>query len=551
MSPVTAVSELNVSRHLRERALERPEQLAVQGPDGRALSFGQLEERCNAIARGLVDLGLRRGDRTCLFVRPSPELIAITHALFRIGAVPVLIDPGMGRRNLLASVERVRPRALIGLPAIHVARLLFPRAFRSVEIAVNVGKRAVFGGSSLASLASPKRRARTSTRPFEIAGTGPDDEAAILFTSGSTGPPKGVLYTHGNFVAQLDALRELYDLRRGEVDAACFPLFALFDNALGMSSVFPDLDPSRPGSCDPARVFGDIERCGATFSFGSPAIWRRLLAWMRPRGERFRLLERITIAGAPVPPSLVEGLRSVMVPGGEVHTPYGATEALPVSSLSGAELAGDVRARVEGGEGTCVGRPAPGIEIRLIRIADEPLERWSDDLEVARGEPGEVCVRGAVVTREYEHEPLYTASAKIPDGAGFWHRMGDVGHFDADGRLWLRGRKSHRLETRRGLLMPVPLENVFNTVAGVRRSALVGVGQRGVERPFLVVEPERGVRRAELEPRLRAKRDGLPPRAGAACVEGFLFKRDFPVDVRHNAKIHRQELKRWAQRRLA
>ena len=149
MSSVAAASGLNVSRQLRERAAEQPERLAVQGPDGRALGFGELEERCDAYARGLVDVGLRPGDRTCLFVRPSPELIAITHALFRIGAVPVLIDPGMGRRNLLGSVERLRPRGFIGIPAAHVARHLFPRAFRSIEVAVNVGKRAVFGGTSL------------------------------------------------------------------------------------------------------------------------------------------------------------------------------------------------------------------------------------------------------------------------------------------------------------------------------------------------------------------------------------------------------------------
>ena len=529
---------LNLSHHLTARADEYPDRCAVRTFDGRALTFAALEARCNAISRGLAELGLARGDRACLFVRPGPELIAITHALFRSGIVPVLIDPGMGRKNLLACVERIAPRAFLGIPKAHLARVLYPRAFRAVEIAVTVGRRLGWSGVTLAEIEG------VGGRDWQPAVTHADDEAAIVFTSGSTGPPKGVATTYGMFEGQLRALTKLYGLGPGGVNVACFPLFALYDNALGMTSVFPDLDPTRPGTCDPAKVYAALEEHGATFTFGSPAIWRRVLPWMQAHEKRLSTLRSLTIAGAPVPPRLVLGLRELLPPGGDVFTPYGATESLPVTSVSGAELAEGLAERTEAGEGSCVGRAAPGIELRLIRITDDAIDEWGDALLSAPGERGEIVVRGPVVTREYRHDEAATRLAKIRDGATIWHRMGDVGRLDDEGRLWFHGRKSHRLETEQGVVMPVPLENVFNTCRGVRRTALVGVGAKGRQRPYLVVEMDKGASRAEVRDELtqRAREHDAEP-----ALAGVLFHRAFPVDVRHNAKIKRGELARWAE----
>ncbi len=557
-------SSRNVSLRLSHWAREAPSRLAVQSIGDGALTYEALELKVDALAHGLTDLGLARGDRASIFVKPGAELVALVHACFRTGVVPVLIDPGMGRRELLGCIERMAPRALIGVPKAHVARLLFPRAFRSVEINVTVGKRLAQrwtrSGSSLADLEQTGAQ-RGSFCPRSIA---PDEEAAILFTSGSTGPPKGVIYTHANLAAQLDSLAKLYTLEPGEVDCACFPLFALFDHALGMTSLFPRIDPTRPGHSDPAQVFAAIEQNRATFTFGSPAIWRRVVPWMRERKLSFTSLRRVTIAGAPVPPRLVLGVRRLLPGGGEVHTPYGATEALPVSNVTGAEIA-ELRSRIEGGEGTCVGLPVDGIEIALVRVTDEPLAAFSEELRVSPGKPGEICVRGSQVTREYKFDDLATRLAKIrgaprppsisaestsaspipAHGERFWHRMGDVGRFDADGRLWLLGRKSERIETSAGTLFPVPLENVYDTVRGVRRSALIGLGPRGSERVALVIEPERGADRQILERILKSHRRDL---VDTARVERILFHPAFPVDVRHNAKILRPRLGIWARK---
>jgi acyl-CoA synthetase (AMP-forming)/AMP-acid ligase II len=537
------VSSANVSLELRRHAHDSPERLAVRtfARPERTLSFGELERRVDACAHVLHGLGLARGERAALFVPPGPDFVALFHALLRLGALPVLIDSGMGRRALFDCLARSRASALIGVSRVHLARQLFPRAFASIGLSLAVGRGPTFGAHSLERLI-----ARAPTRPFEPVEPRARDPAAVLFTSGSTGPAKGAVHTHTNLAAELAALRTHYGLGPGEVDCACFPLFALFDNALGLTSVFPALDPARPARCDPAEIVRAIEDGGATFTFGSPAIWRRVVPWMQARGQRFTRLRRATLAGAPVPPALVLALRALLAEGGEVHTPYGATEALPLTDASGAELA-ELRAAIEGGAGSSVGRALAGVELALIRVSDAPIARWSDELRVAPGEPGEVCARGAVVTQRYLDDERADALAKIPDARGTWHRTGDVGRLDAAGRLWFLGRKAHRLETAQGTLWPVPLENAFDATPGVARTALVGVGPRGAERPVLVLERAGARERVHvLVPRLRQRATEL---AAPPLAEVLVHPR-FPVDVRHNAKIRREELKRWAEERV-
>jgi len=542
---------VNIARFLPERAAAMPDAPAVRVLRGRRearVSYRELEERSNRIASGLARIGVRRGDRVSVFVPPSVEWVALTYALFKLGAVPVLADPGMGRERLLACLETVAPRVFVAVPRAQVARLRYAKRLRSVELSVTVGPRLCFGPHTL------KRVEALGEPACEPAETRAEDPAAILFTSGSTGPPKGVEYTHGMFAAQVRALGDLYGFEVGEVDLCCFPLFALFDVAFGMTSVFPELDVSRPGECDPRLVFEAARRSGATTTFGSPAIWRRVVPWCTANGYKLEGLRRVLVAGAPVPADLIREFHAVLPITGDVFTPYGATEALPVTSIAGREVVPALVERIVAGAGTCVGRPAPHIELRLIRITDETIEHWSDDLVVPLGQLGEVAVRGPVVTERYVGDPVATARAKIADPrGGFWHRMGDVARQDAEGALWFCGRKAHRLETLRGLRMPVPTENAFNTHPRVARTALVGVGRRGEEVPVLVVEPKPG----EL-PRNEVMTEGFVMQlksigrksAITSDVEVFLFHPRFPVDVRHNAKIDREELKAWAEAQL-
>ncbi len=539
----------NIAERLPRSAAARPAALAVVHERGKAverITYAELEGRVNALARGLASHGVRSGDRACLFVRPGIDLIAYTYALFRLGAVPVLADPGMGRKRLLAAVASMAPRVFIGIPLAHAVRRLFPAAFRTVEVFVNVGRG--LGG------VQHRKLLRASDAPFEAAPTRASDPAAVLFTSGSTGPPKGVLYTHGMFGAQVEALRALYDFQPGEVDLACFPLFALFDTALGMTSVFPDMDVARPATCDPVRIVHAAEAHGATTSFGSPAIWRRVIPYCREHALKLNGLRRILMAGAPVPAALLRECHAVLGLHADVHTPYGATEALPVSSIAGRDVVPALESAILNGAGTCVGHVAPGIDLRLITITDEPIERFDTSLEVALGQMGEVTVRGPVVTELYAEASEHTRRAKIQHTDGtVWHRMGDIGRFDGEGRLWFLGRKAHRLETERGIRMPVPVENVFNQHPRVARTALVGLGPRGKQTPLLVVEPKPGELprgRAMTEAFIMQLRDIGRRTPRTADIEHFLFHPSFPVDPRHNAKIHNEELARWAAQQL-
>lgn len=552
---VSALANANVARHLPQMAKRVPRLPGIVVPhydrtgrfvSAETLTFSELEAYSNRVANGLIAAGVERGLRTLLMVKPGKEFVAITFALLKIGAVPVLIDPGMGVGRLLDCVRDVRVEALIGIPQAQVVRMLRAAPFRDVRAIVTAGSRFGWGGFSL------DRLLAGASADFEPAPVGADESAAILFTSGSTGPAKGVVYTHGMFGAQVDAIQRLYDIRPGEIDLPALPVFVLFSTAMGMSAVIPQMNASKPSTVDPAIFADTIRRFRVTNTFGSPAIWKKVSAYCESSGERLPSIKRILIAGAPVPPSVIARLRTAIDPAADVHTPYGATESLPVSSISGSEILDFAAERTRRGGGTCVGRPVPEVELRIIRISDEPIDAWSDDLLVADGEFGELVVAGEMVTREYFGKPEATRDAKIHEGDRIWHRIGDIGYRDENGRIWFCGRKSHRVRTSSGEMYTVCCEAIFNEHPRVARSALVGAGEPGHQKPVLVAELDSGKlpRRREAD-RLRDElRQMGSGHEHTRAIETFLFRKALPVDVRHNAKIHREEIAAWAARRL-
>ncbi len=542
---------VNVAAHLPRMALLQPDRPAVicQHCDGSGdtpryeqLTFAGLNARTDRVAHALAKLGLGRGTRTVLMVKPSPAFFALTFALFKIGAVPILVDPGLGIRNLGACLNESQPEAFIGIPKAHVARILFGWGRRTLRTLVTVGRKFGWGGTTLGRLESA-----APPDPFPMAETRPDEHAAILFTSGSTGPPKGAQYTHGIFSTQVEVLRTVYGIEPGECDLATFPLFALFGPALGMTAIVPDMDASRPGSADPRRLVRAIDDWKATNLFGSPALIDRLGRHCEKLGRTLPTLKRALSAGAPVSAPVLERLARCLSPGAQVFTPYGATEALPVCSMGSDEILGETRVATERGEGVCVGRPVGGVRLAIIRISDEGIPAWGEDLRVPEGEIGEIAVKGPIVTHAYFNRPEATALAKIPDPTGgFWHRMGDLGHCDAKGRVWFCGRKSHRVRTGAGTLYTIPVEAVFNIHPAVRRTALVGVGRPGEQVPVLCVElnaESRKADRAKVVEELRAIGSRFDHTRG---IQSFLFHPSFPVDIRHNAKIFREKLAVWA-----
>lgn len=545
----------NIASHLSVMAERQPDVAAVIEPsrdrEGQLrytqLSFRELEDLSNELARGFQSIGIGPGVRTALMVPPCLQFFAVTFALFKVGAVPVLIDPGIGLKNFGRCLAEAEPKAFIGISKAHAARVVLGWSRRIISIPVTVGKRWFWGGHTLESVRRLGRQRAASEAT--LSSGNPEETAALLFTSGSTGAPKGVVYTHAMFSAQVEQVRRLYSIQPGEIDLPTFPLFALFGPALGMTEVLPEMDFTRPAQADPEKISAVIHRFQITNMFGSPALINRLGRYGEEHAVTFPSLRRAISAGAPVPAKVLGRFAGLLPKGAQVFTPYGATECLPVASIGSDEILGETRRLTELGKGVCVGRPVDGLRLKIVRITDEPIAVWEDSLEVPQGTIGEIAVSATQASAAYFNRADATALAKIAtaDG-GFLHRMGDVGYLDEHGRIWFCGRKSHRVVTRQETLFTIPCEAIFNTHPSVYRSALVGVPRAGDVEPVLCVELEAT---AAAQPKARLVDELLTLGARhphTRLIRRVLFHPAFPVDIRHNAKIFREKLAVWAGR---
>jgi olefin beta-lactone synthetase len=538
-------------------------------------TFGELDADSLALARGLVDMGVLPGQRLVLLVKPGIAFVKLVFALLRTGAVTVLVDPGMGRKHLVNCLAAAEPDGFIAISPAQAVRMALRRRFPKARLNVTVGRRWFWGGVTYRQLLARGRRSHA-----ELPETNADDAAAIIFTSGSTGPPKGVLYTQQMFDTQAAEIERQYGITPGGADLACFALFGLFNSAMGVTTVFPRMNFSRPASADPKRLLAAANDWQVSQAFASPAVWERLSRHCQATGERIPTLRKVFSCGAPVPASVLERTLAMVHSEAEMHTPYGATESLPVATIEAREVLGETAERTKQGAGVCVGRKFDTIDWRIIRISDGPIASIDDAEELPLGEVGELIVRGPQVSPAYvislqppapsggrvasssnsdpnvaeNHPPaepgaaIHNALSKIRDGDTVWHRIGDVGYLDDQGRFWYCGRKSHRIETDASTLYTECCEAVFNVHPDIHRTALVGVGPRGGQTPVIVYEPlTANVDHAAVSRQLRE----IAERFSHTCeIRHFVRFSPFLVDVRHNAKINREQLAVIAEQTL-
>lgn len=557
--PDTEAGSGNIAARLRQVAERQPGQLSMARPLGRyapgrqreydTMTFADLELQTSSIAAGLQQMGVQPGQRIVMLVRFGVDFIALVFALLKAGAVVVLIDPGMGRRHLVRCLEETNPDGFVAIPAAQVVRMALRHRFPNARLNVTVGRR--FGFLPKPTL---EQLAGTPSALYEPPPITLDSHAAIIFTTGSTGPPKGVLYTHRTFNSQVDQLISHYGIAPGGKDLSGFPLFGLFNAVMGTTTVIPDMDPTRPADVDPPRLLDAIDQWQINQAFGSPALWTAVGRHAQEVGRCVPSLNRVFSAGAPVPPEVLKCMRGAMAVDGQMFTPYGATEALPVASIESREVLGETAEMTRRGAGTCVGRSFAGIEWMVIDIQDGPLASMDQVLELPTGSIGELMVTGDVVTGQYVTRRDQNALHKVQDGQRVWHRMGDVGYLDDQGRFWCCGRKTHRVRMSGKVLFTETCEAIFNTHDHVHRSALVGIGPSGEQTPVVVVEP--WPEHAPTDPlaaeRLIAQlRELAKSHSTTESIERILiYPKILPTDIRHNSKIFREKLAPWAARQL-
>ncbi len=509
-------------------------------PQYDVIDFAALTYRISAYEHGLAAAGLQAGDRVIMLVTPGADFLALSYAVMGRGGVPVFIDPGMGIDAVVACIHEAQPSGFIGVPKAHLLRLKASNLFSSLRFCIVVGRLPVFGATRLSDQLKPG-----VSLPVPIPRQA-EDAALVAFTSGATGRPKGVIFTNRTLTKQLAVFRDNFGFRSGEQDLSLLPIFSLYTSALGVGSIFPPLDPSRPLSLVPKQIIRVMHDLGNQTSFGSPTLWAKLARYCQQTGTLLPQLRRVFVAGTSVSPETLDLLKAVC-PQAESFTPYGATEALPVTLAAAADLRKyPMVSALSGEQGTPVGRAIECVQLRVVQILAGP----TDVLLVDCPERviGEILVSGETVSLEYLSRPEATTASKVCEGGRVWHRMGDMGYLDGNGQLYFCGRRVHIVVASERIFHSVPVENVFNRHPEVSRTALIGVD--GL--PAVVVEP----RSRLLDLAARRRLAGELRTLGAADlvtspIKRFYFHPSFPVDARHNAKIFRDKLSVWAATQMA
>jgi len=533
---------LNISEYVFGFAEKSPDKLLLLQPE--KITYGEFCHVLDAYAIGFLKAGISRGTKTIVLIPPGIDLFATFFALLRIGSVPVLIDPGMGIKAMVKALSNANAQAFIGIPASLFLKYIFPIKFKSVSIWISSGRNFIPKGKKLS------RFELQQNEKYEVAKMNREDDAAIFFTSGSTGPAKAVVYKHYMLIAQLNHLKEHFSYHPREIDFCTFPLIGLFSMCLGLSVVLANMDMTHPARLKPGNLLQAINRFDCTYMFCSPMVLKKLAEFGNRNKIQVPTLKKIMSAGAPVTPEVLKGFSNLIADEAEIHTPYGATEALPVTDVHHKELIEVYEHSNCYANGICVGYPLKNIDLRIIKISDAVIQKWEKAEECKIDEVGEIVVRGENVSQSYFENKTANKFSKIKDSNSsvLWHRMGDVGRIDNQGRVWFYGRKSQRVEAAGKTLFTIPTEAVFNQHKDVERSALLGLHKNGKTLPVVCIQLKKG--RKRTSDKIRQLQALAAENESTAGISEFFFYKRFPVDPRHNAKIYREKLVQWTQKKI-
>ena len=473
---------MNLVEAFLGHAESRPGALALITPTGRTISYGDMARVSAARARAFANAGIGQGDVVLIARGVSPDLYAALLAVFRLGAVAMFPEPARGLKGLRQAIAAARPKAMVAGGVVRALRPFTPMHALPVL---------------------PEPQPDGDLGP--LAPVGEDAPALITFTSGSTGTPKGIVRMVGFLRLQHEMIEALRRTQPGDVDLISLPVFILSNLAAGAVSVIPAGDLRRPGSLDGAALRRQIARHRVRRVLAPPSVCARLVDTDTPLPD----LEAVFTGGGPVFPNLLRALTAA-APNAAIHAVYGSTEAEPIAHLDVRDINDGDWAAMASGAGLLAG--APVVDIRA--------EIHDDEIQVA----------GPHVNAGYL-DPRDDASTKVRRDGVLWHRTGDAGRLDAQGRLWLLGRR----EAAHGGLFPFAVETAALSWQGVRQAALLG----GEDGAVLFIAGS-GLDVADLRRRAAAVGDMQVSVLPAV-----------PLDRRHNAKTDYAALRALARRRRA
>jgi olefin beta-lactone synthetase len=499
--------------------------------------------------RGLTNLNLSSGDKVLFLMPAGSDFLQLVYAVMSCGATPLFVDPGVGRKNLITCIKDAKPDAFITIARGQVLRMIAKEAFVNCKFQITVGS--ISSIISYIPFLGKKFLGQGIVKPFsflkkfasqDIDLIPNNGNALVAFTSGATGVPKGVIYTNDSMRAFLNILHDRLAYRSGAKDMPLLPIFSVFNPAQGVTTVFPPIDAAKPISMDTEKVVNVINEQQVKSCFGSPTLWQIIADYCIQSKKQLSSLNRVLIAGTEVNDSVLNSLERV-VSLENVFTPYGSTECLPVTLLSGSERRKVNLQRSHTEElGTLVGKPILECKLIVAKVTGNNFDPCNSF------EIGEILVCGKHVSPKYLDRAQATKEAKLfcEDGT-FWHRMGDVGYLDEEGRLYYCGRKSHVVHTTDRNYYPVPVEMIVNQHAMVKRSALVALPTPA--EVGLVVEPYPQYfpkKNEDTETFIKELRELCKSSPISETITTFFFHPSLPVDGRHNAKIFRDKLSDWA-----
>jgi acyl-CoA synthetase (AMP-forming)/AMP-acid ligase II len=468
---------MNLLAPFLERAEAWSGRAAIREASGREASFGELARRSAALAKAWRHAGLASGDSVLVAMPLGIDLYAAIAGLWRLGAVIVFPEPALGLAGLRHAAAATRPQAYLSAGWYRLLRWALPE-LRGIPL--HLGLAEASGGEPCAAV-------------------GEAHPALISFTSGSTGRPKGILRTHGFLAAQNACVGALLVPKRDdEIDLVAFPVFVIANLALGITSVLPYWRPRRQDSLDPEALSSWLGAHSVGRILAPPAVCETLA-----RGSAPPALSAVFTGGGPVFPDLLAKLAQ-RLPKADIVSVYGSTEAEPIAHQRVAESSAADWQAMKTGAGLLAGKPVAGIGLRIVQ--------------------DEILVTGAHVNKGYL-EPGADRDAKPVIDGEIWHRTGDAGRLDAQGRLWLLGR----CEARAGGYHPFQVEAAARLWPGVHRTALVPG-----ERALLAIEGDRA-----QAPEWRRK---------AADFQGLtVIEMAIPLDRRHRSKVDYVALARRAR----